>query len=145
MYIHVFTLYLYKKYLHVITSVINFCNYIYNYTVDPSLHSNSPLNLPIPNLSLTLPVSNLNNSRSDLQYNMNTISTYFLCKYIVKATLNKVSVTMNNKWLYNDCNTYSMSLFSKYELTSHLSLIFTPYNMYYDIISQKKKKIIPPV
>ncbi len=34
----VFTLYLYfKKYLHVITSVIDFCNYIYNYTVDPSL------------------------------------------------------------------------------------------------------------
>ncbi len=32
---YVFTLYLYlKKYQHVITSVINFCNYIYNYTVD---------------------------------------------------------------------------------------------------------------
>ncbi len=37
-YIHVFTLYLYVlKYLYVITSVIHFCNYIYNYTVDPSL------------------------------------------------------------------------------------------------------------
>ncbi len=37
-YIHVFKLYLYlKKYLYVVTSVINFCNYIYNYTVDPSL------------------------------------------------------------------------------------------------------------
>ncbi len=76
-YIHVFTLYLYfKKYLHTISSVINLCNYIYNYTVDP------PLNLPIPpNLSLTSPVSNLNSSKSVLQYNMDTISTLYLCFY----------------------------------------------------------------
>ncbi len=73
-YIHVFTLHLYcQKYLHVVISVINFCNYIYNYTVDPSL------NLPIPpNLSLNLPVSHINSSKGVLQYNMTTISTLYL-------------------------------------------------------------------
>ncbi len=34
-YIHVFTLYL--KCLYAVTSVINLCNYIYNYTVGPYL------------------------------------------------------------------------------------------------------------
>ncbi len=57
MYIHAFTLYLYfKKYLYVITSVINFCNYIYNYTVDPSLTPKPTLKpthttKPVPNLT----------------------------------------------------------------------------------------------
>ncbi len=55
--------------LYVVTSVINFCNYIYNYTDDPSIP---------PNLSLTLPVSHLNSSKSVLQYNMITISTLYL-------------------------------------------------------------------
>ncbi len=37
-YVHVFTLYLYIfKNLYVVISVMNFCNYIYNYTVDSSL------------------------------------------------------------------------------------------------------------
>ncbi len=48
-YIHVLTLYLYfNKHLYVVTSEINFCNYIYNYTVDPPLHLSTP-----PNMSLT--------------------------------------------------------------------------------------------
>ncbi len=43
------------------------------------LHLNPLLNLPItPNLSLTLPVSHRNSSRSVLQYNMNTISNIVL-------------------------------------------------------------------
>ncbi len=47
--IYVFTLYLYKKkYLHVITSVIHFCNDIYNYTVDlKPTHTTKP----VPNLT----------------------------------------------------------------------------------------------
>ncbi len=66
------------KYLHVITYVINFCNYIYNDTADP------PLNLPTipPNLSLTLSVSYINSSKSVLQYSMNTISTLYLFFYV---------------------------------------------------------------
>ncbi len=89
---HVFTLYLYFfKYLLVNTTVTNFCNYIYNYTVAHPLHLNPALNLPIPqNLSLNLPRSHLNTSKSVLQYNMNTnkyIVLIFWCKYIVvKAT-----------------------------------------------------------
>ncbi len=72
---------IFKKYLHVITSVINFCKYIYIITLlTHPLHLNPPLNLPIPpNLSLTLTVSHLNNSKSVLQYNKNTISTLYLC------------------------------------------------------------------
>ncbi len=35
-YLHVFAMYI-KKYLHVITSAIHFCKYIYNYTIDPFL------------------------------------------------------------------------------------------------------------
>ncbi len=64
-----------NKYLHVITSVITF---IITLLTHP-LHLNPPVNLPIPpNLSLTLPVSHLNSSKSVLQYNMNTISTLYL-------------------------------------------------------------------
>ncbi len=45
------------KYIYVVTSVINLCNYIHNYTI------NQHLNLPIaPNLSLTLPIYHLNSS-----------------------------------------------------------------------------------
>ncbi len=76
-YIHVFTLYLYLK-IPACNYICNyFCNYIYNYT--HPLHLNPPLNLPTPpNLSLTLPVSHINNSKSVLQYSMNTISTLYL-------------------------------------------------------------------
>ncbi len=49
-YIHVFTLCFYlKKYLYVVTSVINFCNYIYNYTVDQYL-TPTHTTKPVPNL-----------------------------------------------------------------------------------------------
>ncbi len=58
---------------------MNFCNYIYNTLTTHYLHFNPPLNLPIPlNLSLTLPVSHLNSSKSVLQYNMNTLSKLYL-------------------------------------------------------------------
>jgi len=47
-----YTVHILQKYLHVITAVINFCNYINNYSIDPSLTPNPPLNLTIPpNLS----------------------------------------------------------------------------------------------
>ncbi len=38
----------FKKYLHVITSVINFYNYIYNYTVDPSSLTPTHTTKPVP-------------------------------------------------------------------------------------------------
>ncbi len=45
---------------------MNFCNYIYT-LLTHSLHLNPPLNQPIPlNMSLNLPVSHLNNSKSVL-------------------------------------------------------------------------------
>ncbi len=62
-----------KKYLYLFTSVINFCNYIYNYTVAYPLHLPTP-----PNLFPTLTVSHLNSSKNVLQYNMTTISTFYL-------------------------------------------------------------------
>ncbi len=53
------------------------CNYIYSYIVTHLLHLNPPLNLPIPpNLSLTLPVSHLNSSKSVLQYNIDLLNNY---------------------------------------------------------------------
>ncbi len=68
-----------------------FCNYMYNYTVDPSLNLNPPLNLPIPpNLSLTLPISHLNSSKSVMQYSMNTINTLYL--YLKKYLYVVISV-----------------------------------------------------
>jgi len=50
---------------------------IINYTVDLHPYLNRPIP---PHLSLTLPVSHLNSSKSVLQYNRNTIihCTYFL-------------------------------------------------------------------
>ncbi len=65
--------YILKKYLYLVTSVINFCNYIYNYTVAHPLHLPTP-----PNLFPTLTVSHLNSSKNVLQYNMTTISTFYL-------------------------------------------------------------------
>ncbi len=73
--------------MHVITSVINFCNYIILALLTHPLHLNPPLNLPIPpNLSLTLPVSLLNSSKSVLQYSMNTISAMYFFDVVFKAT-----------------------------------------------------------
>jgi len=48
------------------------------------LHLNPPLYLPIPpHLSLSLPVSHLNNSKSVLQYNIHTMcAIYLLLKYV---------------------------------------------------------------
>ncbi len=61
---------------------MNFCNYIYT-LLTHSLHLNPPLNQPIPlNMSLNLPVSHLNNSKSVLQYNMNKIITLYLVFYV---------------------------------------------------------------
>ncbi len=108
---HVFTMYLYlKKYLHVITSVITFI--IITLLTHP-LHLNPPLNLPIPpNLSLTLPVSHLNRSKSVLQYDMNTISTLhiFFDVSTWKATWYKVGLKVflfpNQSRIYMKCNIF---------------------------------------
>lgn len=58
-----FKLYLYfKNDLHVMTSVINFCNCI---IITLFTHLNPPLNLPVPpNLSLNLFISQLNSTTS---------------------------------------------------------------------------------
>ncbi len=74
--------YILKKYLYVVISVINFCNYIYNYTVDLSLTPQPTLNpthttKPVPKLTR---ITHLNSSKCfAIQYEHN--------KYIVvKAT-----------------------------------------------------------
>ncbi len=48
--------YIFKN-TYVITSVINFCNYIYNYTLTHPLHLNQPTQTtkPVPNLTLFPP------------------------------------------------------------------------------------------
>ncbi len=71
-YIHVFTLSLHKK-IPACTSVINMCNYIYNYNVTLPITNHKPNHTW--HLSLTLTVFHLNSSKSVLQYNMNTINT----------------------------------------------------------------------
>ncbi len=49
-------------------------DYIYNYTVDQSLKpTHTTKNVPI-----LIPVSQLNSSRTVLQYNMNTLSTLYI-------------------------------------------------------------------
>jgi len=76
MYINVFTLYLYfKKYLHVITAVTNLCNYICNYTADPSLTLTTT---PVPNFTLK------SSKCFTIQHEHNKyIILIFQCKYIV--------------------------------------------------------------
>ncbi len=60
LYVYMFYIVLFK-YMHVIASVIHFCNYIIISLLTHLLHLNPTLNLPItPNLFLNLPIPHLN-------------------------------------------------------------------------------------
>jgi len=65
---------IFKKYQHVITAVLIYVITSVITQLTHPLHLNLPLNLPT-HLSQTLPISHLNSTKSDLQYNMSTIST----------------------------------------------------------------------
>jgi len=65
------------------------------------LHLNPPLNRPIPpHLSLTLPVSLLNSSKSDLLYNMSTISTLYLFLNVSTWYLKPLNIKWDQNLFY---------------------------------------------
>jgi len=125
------------------------CNYIYSYIVTHLLHLNPPLNLPIPpNLSLTLPVSHLNSSKSVLQYNIDLLNNYacsvnylrfefpFLIYTLIDilTTFNSIE-KINNKWKKKKNNNY-------HKRFVHDTFFF---NHEISILSKKQKQLTTPI